>query len=143
VGPVELTANVTPGHTRGCTSWSFPLRDGARQLLVVHICSLKVMEGTSLVEPESYPGVRADFERSFHTLRNLPADIWLASHAVEFGRWRKFSARKAGADPVEPFIDRAGYVNAINEAEKRFRRQLAKQQREGPPTLLKLIRGEP
>ena len=30
VGPIALTAHVTAGHTRGCTSWSFPVRDGDR-----------------------------------------------------------------------------------------------------------------
>ena len=24
VGPIALTAHITAGHTRGCTSWSFP-----------------------------------------------------------------------------------------------------------------------
>ncbi|HLL48763.1 MAG TPA: metallo-beta-lactamase, partial [Longimicrobiaceae bacterium] len=43
VGPVALTAHVTGGHTRGCTSWSFPVRDGDRVLNVVSACSLIVL----------------------------------------------------------------------------------------------------
>jgi metallo-beta-lactamase class B len=140
VGPTVLTANVTPGHTRGCTSWSFPVRDGNRELLAVHICSVQVMESTSLVEPETYPGVRADFEHSFQRLRSLPADIWLASHAREFGRWRKFQQRSTAKNPAEPFIDHAGYVAAIDSAEARFQRQLARQQREGPPSFMRMVR---
>jgi len=27
VGPIALTAHVTAGHTRGCTSWSFRVRE--------------------------------------------------------------------------------------------------------------------
>ena len=138
VGPIELTAHVTAGHTRGCTSWSFPVRDGDRELLVVHICSLTLMGNQSLVEPETYPGIRADWERSFKTLRSLPADIWLASHAREFGRWRKFTARAKASNPADPFIDRAGYLSAINRAEERFRKELAAQQRD--PSLMGRIR---
>ena len=138
VGPIELTAHVTAGHTRGCTSWSFPVRDGDRELLVVHICSLTLMGNQSLVEPETYPGIRADWERSFKTLRGLPADIWLASHAREFGRWRKFSERAKAKNPADPFIDRAGYLKAIDRAEERFRKELAAQQRD--PSLMGRIR---
>jgi metallo-beta-lactamase class B len=32
VGPIALTAHVTGGHTRGCTSWSFTVRDADRDL---------------------------------------------------------------------------------------------------------------
>jgi metallo-beta-lactamase class B len=138
VGPTELTAHVTAGHTRGCTSWSFPVRDGDRDLLVVHICSLTLMGNQSLVEPETYPGIRADWERSFQTLRSLPADIWLASHAREFGRWRKFQQRAAAKNPADPFIDRAGYLSAIDKAEERFRKELAEQKRD--PSLMGRIR---
>ena len=138
VGPIELTANVTAGHTRGCTSWSFPVRDGDRELLVVHICSLTLMGNQSLVEPETYPGIRADWEHSFEKLRSLPADIWLASHAREFGRWRKFQQRATAKTPADPFIDRAGYLSAIDKAEERFRNELAAQQRD--PSLMGRIR---
>ena len=126
LGPIELTAHVTAGHTPGCTSWSFPVRDGDRELRVVHICSLTLPLALSLGE---YPGIRADFERSFRTLRSLPVDIWVTSHGREFGRYRKFSERARVADPVAPFIDRDGYLRYIDSAELRFRKLLADKQR--------------
>jgi len=125
LGPIELTAHVTAGHTPGCTSWSFPVRDGDRELHVVHVCSLTLPLALSLGE---YPGIRANFERSFRTLRSLPVDIWVTSHARDFGRYRKFSERAHVADPVAPFIDRDGYLRYIDSAEMRFRRLLAEQQ---------------
>jgi metallo-beta-lactamase class B len=128
VGPIELTAHVTAGHTRGCTTWTFPIRDGDRVLNVVDRCSLTLPAGIRLVEPERYPGIRADFEHSFRTLRSLPVDIWVTSHAKEFGRWRKFQESKRAADPVAPFIDRAGYYASIDSAEMSFRKLLAEQQ---------------
>jgi len=129
LGPLALTAHVTAGHTRGCTSWSFPVRDGDRELLAVDICSLTLFPFVSLVEPEAYPGIRSDFERSFRVLRSLPADIFLASHGEMFSMRRKLGERADAKNPVDPFIDRAGYVSFIDLEEKRFREALAKQQR--------------
>ena len=128
VGPLELTAHVTAGHTRGCTSWSFPVRDGDRELLAVDICSLTLFPFVSLVEPEAYPGIRSDFERSFSTLRSLPADIFLASHADMFSMQRKLRERAGAKNPADPFIDRAGYLSFIDRAEARFREALANEQ---------------
>lgn len=128
VGPIALTAHVTAGHTRGCTSWSFPVHDGDRELLAVDICSLTLFPFVSLVEPEAYPGIRSDFERSFRVLRSLPADIFLASHGEMFSMRRKLGERAAAKHPADPFIDRVGYLRFIDRAEARFREVLAKQQ---------------
>ena len=113
VGPIELTANLTPGHTHGCTSWSFPVIEGDRKLLAVHACSLKAMGGMS------YPGYEADFDRTFRKLRSLPADVWMTAHAREFGRYRKFLLRGKGQNP---FIDPQGYRAHIDSNEAAFKR---------------------
>ena len=128
LGPIELTAHVTAGHTRGCTSWSFPVRDGDRELLAVDICSLTLFPFVSLVEPETYPGIRSDFERSFAVLRSLPADIFLGSHSSWFGLARKRRERASATDGANPFIDHAGYLRFIDLEEQSFRKALAKQQ---------------
>jgi metallo-beta-lactamase class B len=122
LGPIELTAHITPGHTPGCTTWSFPVRDAGRVLRVVHRCSLTLPPSLSMGE---YPEVRADFEYTFRALRSLPVDIWVTAHAREFGRYRKFRERERHADPVAPFIDREGYLESIDSAELRFRKLIA------------------
>ena len=127
VGPLALTAHVTVGHTPGCTTWSIPVQHGDRELLAVSICSLSLLPFMSFVEPESYPGIRAGFERSFETLRSLPADIFLGSHGSFFDMGRKLREREAAGDPVEPFIDRKGYLEYIDWAENQFRKELAEQ----------------
>jgi metallo-beta-lactamase class B len=129
LGPIAVTAHITGGHTSGCTSWSFPLRDGDRELTVVSACNLEMLPGMRLVEPQRYPGIRDDFERSFRVLRSLPADIWVTSHARTFGRYRKFLERANANNPAEPFIDPDGYRRYIDTAEERFRTVLADQQR--------------
>jgi metallo-beta-lactamase class B len=118
VGPIALTAHVTGGHTRGCTSWSFPVREGDRVLNVVSACSLIVMGGMR------YPEQGADFERSFRALRSLPADIWVTSHATLWGRYRKFVASATAKNPTDPFIDPEGYRVYIDTAEEQFRSEV-------------------
>ena len=128
LGPLAVTAHITPGHARGCTTWTFVVRDNDRDLHVVHRCSLTVPAGASLVEPEKYPGIRADFERSFRALRSLPVDIWLTARGLEYGRYRKYQESLRSKDPVAPFIDRDGYFKSIVDAETRFRKLLGEQQ---------------
>jgi metallo-beta-lactamase class B len=115
VGPIALTAHVTGGHTRGCTSWSFPVRDGDRMLNVVSACDLGVLATSQ------YPEQGADRERSIRVLRGLPADIWVTCHARWWGRYRKFVASTTATNPVEPFIDPDGYRAYIDAAEAELR----------------------
>ncbi|MFL5580714.1 MAG: subclass B3 metallo-beta-lactamase [Gemmatimonadaceae bacterium] len=116
VGPVAIAAHITGGHTRGCTTFSFRVRDGERVLNVVSACSLVVLGGSR------YPGQRADLARTFRVLRSLPADIWVSSHARLFDRYRKFVARDTAKRPADPFIDPEGYRAYIDSGEARFRR---------------------
>ena len=115
VGSIALTAHVTGGHTRGCTSWSFKVRDGDRDLDVVSACSLKVVLGAR------YPEQGADLERSFRVLRSLPVDIWVTSHARWWGRYRKFVASQTAKNPADSFVDPEGYRAYIDTAEAEFR----------------------
>jgi metallo-beta-lactamase class B len=115
LGPIALIAHVTGGSSRGCTSWSFPVRDGDRVLNVVSACDLGVTLGMR------YPGQEADLERSFRVLRSLPADIWVTNRARPWGRYRKFVASATAKNPVDPFIDPEGYRAYIDTAEERFR----------------------
>ena len=115
VGPIALTAHITAGHTRGCTSWSFPVRDGDRVLNVVSVCD------TGVLATSRYPEQAADRERSLRVLRGLSADIWVTNHARPWGRYRKFIASKTAKNPADPFIDPEGYRAFIDSAEAEFR----------------------
>jgi metallo-beta-lactamase class B len=115
LGPLALTAHITGGHTRGCTSWSFSVRDGERILNVVSACDLGVL---GVIR---YPEQAADLERSFHILRSLPVDIWVTCHARWWGRYRKFVASSTAKNPTDPFIDPDGYRAYIDTAERDFR----------------------
>jgi metallo-beta-lactamase class B len=115
LGPVALTAHITAGHTRGCTSWSFLVRDGDRVLHVVSVCDPGVLALSR------YPEQTADRERSLRVLRSLPVDIWVTNHARAWGRYRKFVASATVKNPVDPFIDPEGYRAYIDRAEAELR----------------------
>jgi metallo-beta-lactamase class B len=115
VGPIALTAHITAGHTRGCTSWSFPVRDGDRVLNVVSVCEPEVLATSR------YPEQGDDRERSLRVLRSHPADIWVTNHARAWGRYRKFVASATAKNPVDPFIDPEGYRAFIDAAEAELR----------------------
>jgi len=115
VGPIALTAHVTAGKSRGCTSWSFPVRDGDRTLNVVSACPMTRTGGIR------YPQQDADLERSFELLRSLPVDIWVTGTSRDWGRYRKFSDSRTSKDPVKPFIDPGGYRAYIDAAEGKLR----------------------
>ena len=115
LGPIALTAHITAGHTRGCTSWSFPVRDGDRVLNVVSVCD------PSVLGMLRYPEQDADREHSLRVLRSLPADIWVTNHARAWGRYRKFAASTSAKNPVDPFIDREGYRAFVDAAEAELR----------------------
>ncbi len=115
IGPIALTAHVTGGAARGCTSWSFQVRDRDRELHVVSVCPLDVTIGMR------YPGQAADRERSLRRLRSLRADIWVTNRARPWGRYRKFLASAEADDPVAPFIDPAGYRAYLDAAEAELR----------------------
>jgi metallo-beta-lactamase class B len=124
LGGLSLTPHFTPGHTKGCTSWTTTIADGRRSYRVVIPCSLSAPD-YRLVGNTKYPGIAHDFETSIATLRALPCDIFLATHAWDFDLPRKIEALKAGG--ANPFVDPAGYVQYLDRAQAALRRALAAQ----------------
>src|SRR3984893_330322 len=61
LGGSKLVAHLTPGHTKGCTTWTMQVRDGARTLNVVIIGSPNVNPGYILVGNKNYPSIAEDY----------------------------------------------------------------------------------
>jgi metallo-beta-lactamase class B len=127
LGPIRLTAHVTAGHTPGCTTWAFPVRDGGRELLAVSVGSLSLPMPTSLFNWTYDAPLRRELQRSYATLRSLPTDIYLSSHARPFSLKRKAEERAASQDSVAPFLDRKGYLEDVAKAEVAFHKALQEQ----------------
>lgn len=118
-GGVTMTAHRTAGHTRGDTTWAMSTTDSGKTYHVVFIGSMSVLSGYRLTKPESYPGIAADYERSFQILKSLPCDVFLAAHGSFFDLTGKREALAKGAQE-NPFIDPAGYQAYIGRAEQAF-----------------------
>ena len=126
LGDAVLVARLTPGHTRGCTTWTMKVQEAGRALDVVIVGSPNVNPGYQLVNNERYPQIAADYERMFKVLKGLPCDIFLGAHGSYFDLEKKYPRMKERG--VAPFIDPAGYRNYVNEREAAFRKELSRQQ---------------
>lgn len=125
LGGVVLVAHKTPGHTKGCTTWTMTVEDGGKSYHVVIVGSPNVNPGYKLVKNAAYPGIAQDYELTFRTLKALPCDVFLGAHGGYFGMEAKFQRMKVGG--ANPFVDPTGYQSYVAEREQTFRKELAKQ----------------
>jgi metallo-beta-lactamase class B len=125
LGGAVLVAHLTPGHTKGTTTWTMKVADAGKTYNVVIVGSPNVNQGYKLVNNALYPQIASDYERMFRVLKTLPCDIFLGAHGGYYGMEAKFAQMKEGQP--NPFIDPEGYKNYIAEREAAFRAELAKQ----------------
>ena len=124
VGGAALTARVTPGHTRGCTTWTATVADAGQTYNVVFYCSTSVVD--RLVGNTGYPEIVSDYERSFRVLRTLPSDVFLGPHPMFFQLDAKRQRMRTGSP--NPFVDPGELRRFVDESERQFRAELKKQQ---------------
>jgi metallo-beta-lactamase class B len=130
LGDTILMAHLTPGHTRGCTTWTMKVQEAARTYNVVIVGSPNVNPGYRLVNNDAYPQIAADYEKTFRVLKSLPCEIFLGAHGSYFDLETKYARLKASG--VAAFVDPEGYMNYVTEREQAFKTVLAKQ-RAAPP----------
>lgn len=124
LGDLLLTAHVTPGHTRGNTTWAWKSCEDGRCLHLVDIGSLSAPDYKLIGNPK-YPGIVKDFEYSFAMVTALPCDIALAPHPDIVNFWERVAKRTQGnvVALIDPTLCRA-YAKGARE---NFEAQLAKQ----------------
>jgi metallo-beta-lactamase class B len=125
LGGSVLIAHLTPGHTKGCTTWTMKVPDGGKILDAVIVGSANVNGDYSMVNNPRYPHMVEDYEKTFRILKSLPCDLFLGAHGGYFGLGDKFPLIKA--DAPNPFIDHEGYVAFVAKAETAFREELNRQ----------------
>ncbi len=126
LGGVVLSAHLTPGHTKGCTTWTTEVKDGAHLYHVVIVGSPNVNPEYKLIGNRQYPQIAADYEKTFQVLASLPCDVFLGAHGVYYDMDNKLKNLRTAAG--NPFIDPAGYRAYVNEREQAFRAELTTQQ---------------
>jgi metallo-beta-lactamase class B len=125
LGGAVLVAHLTPGHTKGTTTWTLKASDGGKSYDVVIVGSPNVNPGYKLVNNPQYPQIAEDYERTFKVLTSLPCDIFLGAHGSYYGMEGKFALMKAGEG--NPFVDAGGYKSYVEERKRAFREELRKQ----------------
>jgi metallo-beta-lactamase class B len=125
LGGTVLVAHLTPGHTKGCTTWTMQVTDHGKTYNVVIVGSPNVNPGYKLVDNRTYPQIAEDYERMWRVLKSLPCDIFLGAHGGYFDLQEKYPLIKEGA--ANPFVDPEGYKKFVAEKEQEFRTELAKQ----------------
>src|SRR5215470_6955424 len=125
LGGTVLVAHLTPGHTKGCTTWTMRVTESGKTSDVVIVGSPNVNPGYKLVNNRAYPQIAADYEHMFRVLESLPCEIFLGAHGGYFGMEEKYARMKNGG--VNPFIDPDGYKKFVADKEQEFRTELAKQ----------------
>jgi metallo-beta-lactamase class B len=125
LGSAVLVAHLTPGHTKGTTTWTTKVSDGGKTYDVVIVGSPNVNAGYKLVNNALYPQIAADYQRMFRVLKSLPCDVFLGAHGTYYGMEAKYARMKAGSP--NPFIDPEGYKSYVAEREQTFLAELAKQ----------------
>ena len=126
LGGVTLTAHLTAGHSKGCTTWTFKAQENGKSYDVVIVGSAGVNPGVKLVGNADYPTIAADFVKTFAVLRSLPCDVPLGSHPGMFGMAAKFA--NVGKGP-NPYIDPEGYRIEIDTNDAVYYRTLAAQRK--------------
>ena len=125
LGGSVLVARLTAGHTKGCTTWTMTVKDGAKSYEAVIIGSPNVNPGYKLVKNAAYPPIADDFTRTFETLAALPADLFLGAHGAYFGMEEKYARLQKGDQ--EAFVDREGYRKFVADKSAEFQAALQKQ----------------
>jgi metallo-beta-lactamase class B len=127
LGGATLVARRTPGHTRGCTTWTWRTETAGKTYDVVVIGSPNVNPGYRLVDNKSYPEIADDFAKTFDVLKKLPCDVFLGAHGSYYEMIEKYERAKKGGQ-ANSFVDPEGYRNYVSQKERAFRDTLAAQQ---------------
>jgi metallo-beta-lactamase class B len=123
LGGTTLVAHLTPGHTRGCTTWTTTAQENGKTYNVMFGCSLRP---PAVITPE----IAAELERAFKTVRALPCDVQLGDHGAQYAMLEKFAKVKEGGP--NPFIDPASCTLEADVEEAMFHALLAEQQAAKP-----------
>jgi metallo-beta-lactamase class B len=128
LGDTTLTAYVTPGHAKGCTTWTMPVEEDGKRYNAVFFCGMATagIDRAPLLNNPKYPNIVADYQKSFQILHSLPCDVYLYARASTINLHEKQARLKAGEKP-NPFVDPAGCREYINHYDEEFTTQLTQQ----------------
>jgi metallo-beta-lactamase class B len=122
IGETTLRVLHHPGHTKGATSFLMDAKEEKRSWKVLIVNMPSILTQTRIYGMPSYPNVGRDYKHTLESLKKIEFDLWVASHASQFGLHDK---RKEG-DGYRPeaFADQAGYEASVNSFLQEYRNRL-------------------
>lgn len=129
VGPLAITAHLTPGHTPGSTTWTFRSCEGPRCLDVVYADSLNPVAapGYRFSGGPHSPGTADLFRQSIAKVAALPCDLVIAVHPGFTDVERKLKERTGNPGGPDPFIDARGCRRYAEDAAHGLAARLAEE----------------
>jgi metallo-beta-lactamase class B len=118
LGGTTLVAHLTPGHTRGCTTWTTAVQEGGKTYKMVFSCSLRAPAPLT-------PAIVDEMNRSLKLVRTLPCDVQVGDHPAQYNMHEKYAKLKNGGP--NPFVDPAGCNLEADIQEAMFKAVLAEQ----------------
>ncbi len=126
LGGLTLTAHITPGHTKGCTTWTWPVKDkNGSTHTAVNFCSASVAANRLAPNPQ-YPGIVEDYRTTFAKVKTFDGDVFLAPHS-EFYDMTGKRAKLSQPGP-NPFIAPGAFHAFVASQETAFNVSLLQQQ---------------
>ncbi len=125
LGKTTVVAHFTPGHTKGCTSFTTEATYRDASYAAIFLCSTTALN-YDLIDNKNYINISQDFRSTFKKLRSVNVDIFLASHASFFKMSRK-REKAENAAGRNPFLDPAGYLDFIDVTERAFEEKYERQ----------------
>lgn len=126
LGDLRMTATLTPGHTKGCTTWSLTDTDAGAKRQVIFPCSISVA-GNALVGNKGYPDIVKDFRTSFERLGTMKADIVLPSHPQVTGLFKQKARRDDGDNNA--FVEPGLLHKIVEQSHLAFEKELKIEQK--------------
>ena len=114
-----------PGHTKGSSSFLFDVKDNQRSYKVLIANMPSIVTDKNFSEIPAYPTISQDYANTLNAMKNLSFDIWLASHASQFGLHSKHQPGE-GYNPAA-FIDQTGYDKALGNLQDQYSKKIKNQ----------------
>lgn len=129
VGPLRLTAHLTPGHTPGSTAWTWQSCEKGQCKNMVYADSLTAVssDGFYYSGDGKRPDITASFRASIAKVAALPCDVIVSTHPGFTDTFHKLAAKSASNNP---FVEEGGCKAYAESAMRSFDKRIDNERQE-------------
>ena len=122
LGGMRLVMLHHPGHTKGSSSYLFDVKDERKSYRVLIVNMPSIITDRKFSEIQVYPDIAKDYAYTLDALKKISFDLWLSSHASQFGLHNKHKPGDAYNPDV--FSNRPEYEKAVADLEAEYRKKM-------------------